>query len=95
MYVSSRLFSFSFLFLKIIIFIPAPFANSSARRQFFGEYAQTKGFDPLDPENWYSQSKEGIMSTTVMTISNSLINNVIYLLYRKRFKSCITTMTVL
>lgn len=31
------------------------------RKKFFEEYATTNGFDPLVPENWYTQSKEKIM----------------------------------
>eukprot|EP00026_Physarum_polycephalum_P008136 Phypoly_transcript_08214.p1 GENE.Phypoly_transcript_08214~~Phypoly_transcript_08214.p1 ORF type:complete len:513 (-),score=83.64 Phypoly_transcript_08214:5-1384(-) len=36
--------------------------NSENRRKFFEDYANANGFDPLDPENWYSQSSKQIFS---------------------------------
>eukprot|EP00026_Physarum_polycephalum_P012597 Phypoly_transcript_12920.p1 GENE.Phypoly_transcript_12920~~Phypoly_transcript_12920.p1 ORF type:complete len:356 (+),score=59.55 Phypoly_transcript_12920:23-1069(+) len=33
------------------------------RRLFFEKYAKDNGFDPLDPENWYHQTKAKIMDT--------------------------------
>ena len=35
------------------------------QRKFFENYAETKGFDPLVPENWYLQSTEGISDVKV------------------------------
>lgn len=35
------------------------------RRQFFEQYALEHGFDPLIPDNWYSQSRESIMDFKV------------------------------
>ena len=35
------------------------------QRRFFENYAETKGFDPLVPENWYLQSTEGISDVKV------------------------------
>jgi hypothetical protein len=27
------------------------------RKEFFENYARQKGFDPLNPDNWYAQSR--------------------------------------
>jgi hypothetical protein len=35
------------------------------RRKFFEKYAKERGFDPNDPEKWYLQSKEEIVSAKV------------------------------
>ena len=41
------------------------FGKIDERRQFFEEYAEKAGFDPLVPENWYQQSKDIIRSGKV------------------------------
>eukprot|EP00026_Physarum_polycephalum_P001458 Phypoly_transcript_01460.p1 GENE.Phypoly_transcript_01460~~Phypoly_transcript_01460.p1 ORF type:complete len:826 (+),score=126.37 Phypoly_transcript_01460:385-2862(+) len=35
----------------------------SSRKQFFENYAATNGFNPLDPEQWYFQARNKIMTT--------------------------------
>jgi hypothetical protein len=35
------------------------------RRQFFIDYAKNIGFDPLLPENWYTQPLNKILATQV------------------------------
>lgn len=37
----------------------------SARKAFFENYAKQKEFDPLNPENWYLQTYDNIMSARV------------------------------
>ena len=37
----------------------------SSRKKFFEDYASTNGFDPLIPENWYSQSRQQILAFKV------------------------------
>jgi hypothetical protein len=39
------------------------------RRRFFENYAKENGFDPLNPENWYLQAREKIISTKVLKTS--------------------------
>lgn len=34
-------------------------------RSFFKKYANSNGFDPHVPQNWYSQSKKKIMAVEV------------------------------
>eukprot|EP00026_Physarum_polycephalum_P001524 Phypoly_transcript_01526.p1 GENE.Phypoly_transcript_01526~~Phypoly_transcript_01526.p1 ORF type:complete len:780 (-),score=98.01 Phypoly_transcript_01526:986-3034(-) len=38
--------------------------NAEDRRRFFTEYALSRKFDPLIPENWYSEPRERIMATS-------------------------------
>jgi hypothetical protein len=35
------------------------------RRKFFVQYAIENGFDPYNPENWYSQTKDLVLSNKV------------------------------
>jgi hypothetical protein len=35
------------------------------RRNFFENYAKSKGFDPLVPDNWYNVTREQVMSFKV------------------------------
>jgi hypothetical protein len=35
------------------------------RRKFFEKYAKDNGFDPKNPENWYAQPADLIMSVKV------------------------------
>ena len=35
------------------------------RRKFFEEYAKSKGFDPLNPANWYEHSQNQIYNDKV------------------------------
>jgi hypothetical protein len=41
------------------------FRNIDNRRKFFENYAKEQGFDPRDPNNWYSQSTDKIITTLV------------------------------
>jgi hypothetical protein len=45
-----------------------PWDKSAERRHFFEDYAKENGFDPLIPDNWYSQSRDKIMSTKVVQL---------------------------
>jgi hypothetical protein len=40
--------------------------NVANRRQFFENYAEENGFDPLNPKNWYAQPTEKIMAVKVL-----------------------------
>lgn len=42
-------------------------------RRFFEEYAQSNGFDPLVPDNWYSVSRQSVLDTKVFIQSNNII----------------------
>jgi hypothetical protein len=35
------------------------------RKKFFEDYAAANEFDPLVPENWYSQSRQNILASKV------------------------------
>lgn len=39
--------------------------NKDSRRDFFEEYALDSGFDPLDPECWYLESRGNILKKKV------------------------------
>ena len=45
------------------------------RRRFFQDYASENGFDPLNPENWYTQPHSKVMAVRVYSIfySSSLL----------------------
>ena len=49
----------------MLIYFLAVWQYQSNRRKFFKDYAQTHGFDPLIPANWYKH-KEKILSTKVL-----------------------------
>ena len=44
------------------------------RRKLLETYAQQKGFDPLNPENWYKQKKRDIISMPVSEFKASEIS---------------------
>lgn len=46
-------FQFTF-FLFIYFLIGSKWANQESRTSFFADLARTKGFDPLNPANWYT-----------------------------------------
>jgi hypothetical protein len=59
--------------LLFVFFIPMEtneFAGrwnkAEKRRKFFEDYARAHGFDPLNPENWYSEPSANIMATKVL-----------------------------
>ena len=52
-------FAFFVSFFNILL---AVWKSAENRRNFFEKYAKKKGFDPLDPEPWYNQSKEDILA---------------------------------
>jgi hypothetical protein len=49
------------------------------RRKFFEKYAKDQGFDPLIPENWYSQTYENIVAVTVSLKQTFTIYILIYI----------------
>lgn len=48
----------------LIYFISLARSDIAYRRKFFEDYAKKNNFDPLNPENWYSRTKD-IMETKV------------------------------
>lgn len=42
--------------------------NPKNRRKFFEEYAKENGFDPYQPDNWYSQAKHKIEEKKVLSL---------------------------
>lgn len=54
--------------------------EESNRRAFFENYAIKKGFDPLHPYHWYSQTKDNILSEKV-TIINIYLFIIYYFLF--------------
>lgn len=48
-----------------ILFFLASWRGVESRKIFFESYAKVHGFDPLIPENWYSQHTKSILSTKV------------------------------
>ena len=49
------------------------FSQPLNRRKFFKNYAKAHSFDPYDPHMWYTQSRENIMSTRVISLSFSFL----------------------
>ena len=47
--------------LSLFLYL-AVWKSPENRRNFFEKYAKQNGFDPLDPELWYSQTKENILA---------------------------------
>eukprot|EP00026_Physarum_polycephalum_P001467 Phypoly_transcript_01469.p1 GENE.Phypoly_transcript_01469~~Phypoly_transcript_01469.p1 ORF type:complete len:1107 (+),score=182.36 Phypoly_transcript_01469:326-3322(+) len=45
------------------------------RRKFFEDYAHTHGFEPLVPENWYSQTRDSILATKGAALVISYYHN--------------------
>lgn len=39
------------------------------RKKFFERYARDNSFDPLLPDNWYSQKSSDILSSKVLSFS--------------------------
>ena len=62
---SSSLLFFLFLFLLLANFVSETWDNDHKRRLYFERYARENSFDPLIPQNWYSQGREKILATTV------------------------------
>jgi hypothetical protein len=59
---------FFLFFSKLIFLSSAPWSDRENRREFFEKYAQSCGFDPLVPENWYSVPKQTILALKVLII---------------------------
>jgi hypothetical protein len=51
--------------MPLTISIDNMWLNVENRRNFFIKYANSRGFDPLNPENWYTQTREAIMEAKV------------------------------
>lgn len=45
--------------------------SKEIHRKAFDQYAKSKGFDPLNPENWYTITKESAMQSKVLYLLNS------------------------
>jgi hypothetical protein len=60
------IFYFYFYFIFVVCYnsiMPASsWKDIQTRRKFFEMYAKRNGFDPLNPENWYSQIQNKIIS---------------------------------
>jgi hypothetical protein len=50
--------------------ITASWKDAENRRNFFLSYSQENNFDPLNPENWYSQSIDKMMAVKVCKPDN-------------------------
>ena len=70
-FISNVTYSYSFF----PSFVAAPWSRIEVRRRFFEEYAKANSFDPLVPENWYSQSRRTIMSVEVCSLLLSLFSS--------------------
>lgn len=58
-------FSFLFSFLICLLFVLLGWKHSVSRK-FFNDYAEYHSFNPLNPENWYSQSIPEILAFKVI-----------------------------
>lgn len=47
--------------------VTAVWVNEDTRRKFFINYAHDNGFDALDPNGWYTQSKRNILNQKVLS----------------------------
>ena len=53
-----------FIILSLSYFIVS-WHTTESRRIFFERYAEQQGFDPLNPDYWYSQSRDKILTVKV------------------------------
>ena len=58
--------------------ITAPWRTLAKQRIFFEDYATQRSFDAMNPENWYSQSRDKIMSAKVPPLLCFLVSLVYY-----------------
>lgn len=56
------LFFINFVIVYFIFPSTGPCDKIENRRNFFIEYANTHGFDPLNPDHWYLQSREKLIA---------------------------------
>lgn len=61
---------FIFIYIVLILFA-ASWRSVKNRRQFFENYAVKNGFDFLNADAWYSQSRTNILSTEVFERNNT------------------------
>lgn len=59
------LYNYHFFLIFININNTEKWTEESGRRAFFESYAIKKGFDYLNPEHWYSQTKSNVLSEKV------------------------------
>lgn len=52
--------------MLIILINSGSWNSTSSRREFFENYAHESGFDPLDPECWYLESRGSILQKKVI-----------------------------
>ena len=57
------------------VIINIAWGSAKNRRWFFENYAKEKGFDPLNPEHWYKQSRKHILSEKVLRGRENKKNN--------------------
>lgn len=53
-------------FHHVYIYKGNPWSDRKDRKQYFGEVARSRGFDPLVAENWYSVSYDQLLRVQVM-----------------------------
>lgn len=61
----------SILFIYCTNIVAASWRSVKNRRQFFENYAVKNGFDFLNADAWYSQSRTNILSTEVFERNNT------------------------
>jgi hypothetical protein len=54
-------------FIPLVLILIASWNSEEKRKKFFIEFAQRNGFDPYNPENWYSQPIKNVMLAKVDT----------------------------
>lgn len=57
-----------FSFIRLLTVIDELWQSEHNRRRFFEDFAETKGFEPLLAENWYSITSKDIKRNKVMRI---------------------------
>jgi hypothetical protein len=62
---TSESVSFAILHSLEFTLLTAKWHEIRNRRKFFESYAKRKGFDPLNPENWYSFAKKKLLAHKV------------------------------
>lgn len=60
------------ILIWILIWILAHWRDPKARRKFFEDFAKKKGFDALNPDNWYGQSFKEFLEEKVFSSSRTL-----------------------
>ena len=72
------------IFINLILYLA--WYDIENRRRFFESYAESHGFDPEVPENWYSQPSKSFFAIKVAHLILQLCSRSYYLLFYHRVR---------